>query len=66
VDVRGTERYGRPMEIVVVIVVIVVAVVVLAMSPMTRRTGNAVEHEARQHADVDRQFKRPPNQGDLL
>ena len=26
----------------------------------------AVEREARQHADFDRQFKKPPNQGDLL
>ena len=55
------------MEIIVfVIVAVVVTVAVLAMSPMTRRTGDAVEREARLHADVDRQFKRPPNQGDLL
>jgi hypothetical protein len=49
-----------------IVVVIVVAAVVLAVSPMTRRTGDAVELEARQHADVNPQFKRPPNQGDLL
>ena len=65
-DGREPQRYGRPMEIAIVIAVIVVAVAALAMSPMTRRTGDAVELEARQHADVDRQFKRPPNQGDLL
>ena len=46
-------------------IVIVVAVAVLA-SPMTRRTGDAAELEARRHVDVDRQFERPSDQGDLL
>ena len=60
------ERYRRPVEIVLVIVVIVFAVAVLAMSPMTRRTGDAVEREHRRDVDVGRQFKRPRNEGDLL
>ena len=54
------------MEIVFLIVVIVFAVVVLAMSPMTRRTGDAVEARERRETDVGRQFERSRNEGDLL
>jgi hypothetical protein len=54
------------MEIVFIVLVVVIAVVVLAMSPMTRRTGDAVERHARQDVDVGRQFERPRNEGDLL
>jgi hypothetical protein len=57
------------MDVVFIVIVIVVAIVVLAWSPLTRRTGDAVEKEARsgaRGADLDRQFKRPPNEGDLL
>ena len=51
------------MEIVFVVLVIVIALVVLAMSPMTRRTGDAVERHARHGVDVGRQFDRPRNEG---
>jgi hypothetical protein len=51
------------MEIAIAIVVIVVCVALLAMSPMTRRTGDAVEST---RPKIDRQFRKPPNEGDLL
>ena len=52
------------MEIAVAVVVTVVCVAVPAMSPMTRRTGDPVEKaKTRGH---DRQFREPPNEGDLL
>ena len=57
------------MEIVVVVVVIIVVVAVLSRSPMIRRSGDAEEHEWRSRApgaDVDKQFKRPPDEGGLL
>jgi hypothetical protein len=54
------------MEIAVVSLVIVVAVVLLAMSPMTRRTGDAVAARDRRDVDVGRDFERPRNEGDLL
>ena len=49
---------------------IVIAVVLLlvwaAGSPFQRREHDAADAEARLHYDGDRQFKRPPNEGDLL
>jgi hypothetical protein len=56
------------MDIVFIVIGVVVALLVLAASPLTRRRGDAVEQQARsQHrVDVERQFKRPGNEGDLL
>jgi hypothetical protein len=57
------------MEIVLLVVVVIVAVVVLALSPLSRRHGDAAEAENRAvagGADVDKQFKRPPSEGGLL
>jgi hypothetical protein len=57
------------MELVILIVALVVAVAVLAWSPLTRSHGDAAEKEAHAiapGADVDNQFKRPPDQSDLL
>jgi hypothetical protein len=55
-------------DIVFIVVGVVVALLVIAASPMTRRTGDAVEQTARTShgVDVERQFKRPGNEGDLL
>jgi hypothetical protein len=57
------------MEIVIIVVVVVVAVGILMMSPMTKRQGDAAESEMNAvapGAHVDKQFKRPRNEGDLL
>ena len=57
------------MEIALLIVVIIVAVVLLARSPLARSHGDAKEAEMRAvagGANVDRQFKRPPDEGGLL
>jgi hypothetical protein len=51
------------MEIVIAIVVIIICVAALAMSPMTRRVGDAVDST---RPEVDRQFRKPPNKGGLL
>jgi len=55
-------------DIVFIVIGVAVALLVLAASPMTRRTGDAVEQSARaeHRVDVERQFKRPGNEGDLL
>jgi hypothetical protein len=54
-------------DIVFIVGGVIVAIAVLAASPMTRRTGDATDQLARsEHYDVDRQFKRPGNEGDLL
>lgn len=55
-------------DILFIVVGIAVALLVLAASPLTRRTGDAVEQQARSEhrVDVERQFKRPGNEGDLL
>jgi hypothetical protein len=52
------------MEIVIIVVVIVLCIVVLAASPMTKRQGDSAESLHRH--DSERQFRRPPNEGDLL
>ena len=57
------------MEIVIIAVVVVVAVVLLAMSPLTRRHGDVAQQEMDSiapGANVNRQFDRPRNEGDLL
>ena len=56
------------MEVVLLVLALVVAIVILAMSPMARRHGDATDMEIRKSTgvDVDKQFKRPPREGDLL
>jgi hypothetical protein len=57
------------MEIAIAVIVLVVAVVILGSSPLVRRGGDAAEEHARHGRpayDQDRNFKRPPNEGDLL
>ena len=57
------------MEIALVIVAIIVAVVILARSPLVRSHGDATEAEMRLvagGANVDKQFKRPPDEAGLL
>ena len=57
------------MEIALLVVAVIVAVVLLARSPMVRAQGDAAEAESRAvagGANVDRQFKRPPDEGGLL
>jgi hypothetical protein len=55
-------------DIAFIVIGVAVALLVLAASPLTRRTGDAVEQKARSEhrVDVERQFKRPGNEGDLL
>jgi len=57
------------MEIVLLIVAVVVAIVLWAVSPWSRMHGDAAEAENRAvvgGANVDKQFKRPPDEGGLL
>ena len=57
------------MEIALLIVAIIVAAVLLARSPLVRSHGEATEAEMRSvagGANVDKQFKRPPDEGGLL
>jgi hypothetical protein len=56
------------LDIAFIVIGVAVALLVLAASPLTRRTGDAVEQQARSEhrVDVERQFKRPGNEGDLL
>jgi hypothetical protein len=55
-------------DIAFIVIGVVVALVVLAASPLTRRSGDAVARASRTETGVDmnRQFKRPGNEGDLL
>ena len=55
-------------DIVFVVAGTLVAIVVLAASPLTRRGADARERATKvdRRADVDKQFKRPGNEGDLL
>jgi hypothetical protein len=56
------------MEIALLIIAIIVAVGLLARSPMARSHGQATEDEMRAiagGANVDKQFKRPPDEGGL-
>jgi hypothetical protein len=52
--------------LVVLIVIAAVLVIVAFGSPQVRHRRDADDLEARTHYDMDRQFKRPPNEGDLL
>ena len=54
------------MDVAIIIVIAVVLLLVAAGSPFTRRQHDAGDAESRLHYDSDRQFKRPPNEGDLL
>ncbi len=57
------------MEIALLIAAIIVAAVLLARSPLVRSHGDAMEAEMRsvaRGANVDKQFKRPPDEGGLL
>jgi hypothetical protein len=51
--------------LVILIVVAIVLMLLAAGSPTIRRQQDAKEIE-RGGVDMDRQFKRPPNEGDLL
>ena len=62
-------EYGRRKEIALLIGVVVVAIVILMRSPLVRSHGDATEAEIRavaSGANVDKQFKRPPDEGGLL
>ena len=57
------------MEIALLIGAVVVAVVLLLRSPLVRKHGDAADAEMRavaSGANVDKQFKRPPDEGGLL
>ncbi len=57
------------MEIALLIGAVVVAIVILMRSPLVRSHGDATEAEMRvvaSGANVDKQFKRPPDEGGLL
>jgi hypothetical protein len=57
------------MEIALLIGAIVVAIVIAMRSPLVRSHGDATEAEMRavaSGANVDKQFKRPPDEGGLL
>jgi heme/copper-type cytochrome/quinol oxidase subunit 2 len=58
--------------VVVVVIVLVVAVLIMGAAPMVRRTADAREIEMKakmpgsMDVDVNRLFKRPRDEGDLL
>ena len=57
------------MEVVIIVIVLVIAIVVLSLSPLARRAGELADqemHAMAPGAEVDRQFRRPSNEGDLL
>jgi hypothetical protein len=57
------------MEIALLIGAVVVAIVILMRSPLVRSHGDVAETEMRavaSGANVDKQFKRPPDEGGLL
>jgi flagellar basal body-associated protein FliL len=60
------------MEVIIilgVVVILIVAIAVMSMSPGAKRAGEQVDHEAHAMApgaDVNRQFKRPRDEGNLL
>jgi hypothetical protein len=57
------------MELILIGVGVVVALVIIGLAPSSRRIGEAEEAGMRavaRGADVDHQFKRPPNDGGLL
>jgi len=61
------------MEILIAVVIIVVAVVAIGASPLVRRSAGSRDDEMGARlgtrgldVNVNREFKRPPNEGDLL
>ena len=60
------------MEVLIAVIVVVVALLIIGGAPMIRRTADARELELRARmprgsdVDVERDFKRPRDQGDLL
>jgi hypothetical protein len=60
------------MEVIIalgVVVILIVAIAVMSMSPDAKRAGKQAEHEAHAvapGADVNRQFERPRDEGNLL
>lgn len=61
------------MEIVIAIVIVIVAVIAIGASPLVRRTAGGRDDEMGARlgtrgldVDVNRQFKRPRDEGDLL
>ena len=56
------------MEIILLIVALVSGIVILAVSPLARHHGDTTEMEIRKATgvDVNKQFKRPPRESDLL
>jgi hypothetical protein len=54
------------MEIAIIVVIAVVLLLVAMGSPTLRRQREHEDAAARLHYDVDHEFKRPPNEGNLL
>jgi hypothetical protein len=60
------------MEVIIaigVVVILIAAIAVMSMSPGSKRAGEQADHEARAMApgaDVNRQFERPRDEGNLL
>jgi hypothetical protein len=56
-------------EVVLIIVICVILVALMSLSPSLRRMGEGAEHQMRgkgSGADIDRQFERPRDEGNLL
>ena len=65
--------YSTGMEIVIAVIVLVVALLVLGAAPMIRRSAGGREQEMNARlgsrgldVDVNREFQRPRDEGDLL
>jgi hypothetical protein len=61
------------MEIVIALVIVVIAVIAIGASPLVRRTAGSRDDEMGARlgtrgldVDVDREFRRPRDEGDLL
>lgn len=62
---RMDREYGGDMELLLIIGIIVVGVVALLL--ISGREGDVVDAElSAARIDPDRQFRRPPGEGDLL
>jgi len=64
--VRRSSVAGMDVWMIILIPVVLLVVVVAVSSPFTARQKDAADAESRAHYDSDRQFTRPPNEGDLL
>ena len=65
----GNELWGEIGEYGVLVAAVGVAIVIVMRSPLVRSHGDATEAEMRavaSGANVDKQFKRPPDEGGLL